>query len=284
MARATRVGASPSVLLGQALIVVLVGLALVFALFPILWMVLAALRPIGEILADPPLLIPHQVTLEYFQRIAGSADDRHYFLNTVVVAAATLTITVGLGLCGGYGFSRFRLPGGRALLMAILALWLLPPVNVIIPYFILAHAVGLFDNVTSLVLGDTAFTLPIAIWLLKGYIDAIPMDLEEAAMIDGATRLLALWKILVPVILPGVIATATFTFLVAWNEYLIAAVLTDTVASKTLSIGLAQFFGQYVRDWNSIMALSTVSTLPVMAVFVFLQRWVVQGLTSGAGK
>jgi ABC-type glycerol-3-phosphate transport system permease component len=284
MARATRVGAAPSVLLGQALIVVLVGLALVFALFPILWMVLAALRPIGEILADPPLLIPHQVTLEYFQRIVGSADDRHYFLNTVVVAAATLTITVGLGLCGGYGFSRFRLPGGRALLMAILALWLLPPVNVIIPYFILAHAVGLFDNVTSLVLGDTAFTLPIAIWLLKGYIDAIPMDLEEAAMIDGATRLLALWKILVPVILPGVIATATFTFLVAWNEYLIAAVLTDTVASKTLSIGLAQFFGQYVRDWNSIMALSTVSTLPVMAVFVFLQRWVVQGLTSGAGK
>ncbi|MGH2458036.1 MAG: carbohydrate ABC transporter permease [Chloroflexota bacterium] len=268
----------------QALIVALGALALLFALFPIVWMVLAAIRPIGEILADPPLLIPHQVTLEYFQRILGSSDDRHYIANTCVVAFATVTITVGLGLIGGYGFSRFSLPGGRALLMAILALWLLPPVNVIIPYFILAHTFRVYDSVIGLIFGDTAFTLPIAIWLLKGYIDAIPVDLEEAALIDGATRPGALLRILVPLIMPGVIATATFTFLVAWNEFLIAAVLTDTAASKTLSIGLAQFFGQYVRDWNSIMALSTVSTLPVMLLFVFLQRWVVQGLTSGAGK
>lgn len=284
MAHASSTLHSPRVALTQVVVVVCAALAVLFALFPIVWMIAAALRPIKEILADPPILIPHEVTFAYFQSILGNDDYRHYIANTCVVAVAVLAITVCLGLLGGYGFSRFKMPGGQALLMGILALWLLPPVTVIIPYFRLAHLLGVYDSVVGLIFGDTAFTLPIAIWLLKGYIDAIPVDLEEAAQIDGATRLQALARVLVPVIMPGVIATATFTFIGAWNEYLIAAVITDTPASKVLSIGLAQFFGQYVRDWNSIMALSTISTLPVMLLFVFLQRWVVQGLTSGTGK
>lgn len=262
--------------------VALVGL--VFVLFPIFWMIGAAIRPIAEVLADPPIFIPHQVTLAYFANIAGNSDYRHYFLNSCILAAATLIVTVGLGLLGGYGFSRFHLRGGQAMLLGIMALWMLPPATLIIPYFRLAHDFHVYDSLLGLILADTAFTLPISIWLLKGYLDAIPIALEEAALIDGSTRLQALWKVVVPLTLPGIIGVGTFTFIAAWNEFLLAVVLTDTTASQTLSVGLANFFGQYVRDWNSIMALSTISTLPVMLLFVLLQRWVVQGLASGAGR
>ena len=131
---------------------------------------------------------------------------------------------------------------------------------------------------------NSAFILPISIWLLKGYMDAIPIDLEEAAMIDGCTRLQAMWKILVPLSVPGIVSTGTFAFIFAWNEFLLAVTLTDTATSQPLTIGLAAFFGQFIRDWNSIMALSTITSLPLMIIFVIFQRWVVQGMTSGAVK
>ena len=131
---------------------------------------------------------------------------------------------------------------------------------------------------------NTAFILPIVIWLLKGYIDAIPIEVEEAAMIDGCTRLQVMGKVLVPLSVPGIVGVGTFVFIAAWNEYLLAISMTDSPASQPLTVGLAAFFGQFVRDWNSIMALSTLVSLPLMLIFIFLQRYVVQGMTSGAVK
>ena len=174
--------------------------------------------------------------------------------------------------------------GGRIMLLGIMALLMLPTVTLIVPYFRLAHLVGLYDSLLGLIIVNTAFILPISIWLLKGYMDAIPIDLEEAAMIDGCTRLQAMWKILVPLTVPGIISTGTFAFIFAWNEFLLAVVLTDTPDAQPLTIGLAAFFGQFVRDWNSIMALSTITSIPLMIIFVVFQRWVVQGMTSGAVK
>lgn len=170
------------------------------------------------------------------------------------------------------------------MLMGILALLMLPRVTVIVPYFRLAHTLGFYDTLFGLILVNTAFLLPIAIWLLKGYIDSIPAELEEAALIDGCTPIQALWKVLIPLAVPAIIGVGTFVFIGAWNEYLLAVVLTDTPSSQPLTIGLAAFFGQYVRDWNSIMALSTLSSLPLVCIFIFFQRWVVQGMTSGAVK
>lgn len=170
------------------------------------------------------------------------------------------------------------------MLLGIMALLMLPSVTLIIPYFRLAHLVGLYDTLLGLIVVNSAFILPISIWLLKGYMDAIPIDLEEAAMIDGCTRLQAMWKILVPLSVPGIVSTGTFAFIFAWNEFLLAVTLTDTATSQPLTIGLAAFFGQFIRDWNSIMALSTITSLPLMIIFVIFQRWVVQGMTSGAVK
>ena len=170
------------------------------------------------------------------------------------------------------------------MLFAILATLMIPRIILIIPYYQLASSFHLKDTLQGLILVNTAFTLPVAIWLLKGYFNSIPVDLEEAAMIDGCTRLEAVWKVLVPITLPGIVGIGTFVFIAAWNEYLLAIILTESVASQPLTIALAKFFGFVARDWNSIMALSTMASLPLVLLFALFQRWVVQGMTSGAVK
>ncbi len=271
-------------LIHQVFIVGLTVLAAIIILTPVVWMVNAALRPIKEVLTYPPQLDPSQLTFEYMASLIENERYRGYFRNSVILALSTLVITIILGLLAAYGFSRFNMGGGRIMLLGIMALLMLPTVTLIVPYFRLAHLVGLYDSLLGLIIVNTAFILPISIWLLKGYMDAIPIDLEEAAMIDGCTRLQAMWKILVPLTVPGIVSTGTFAFIFAWNEFLLAVTLTDTPDAQPLTIGLAAFFGQFVRDWNSIMALSTITSLPLMIIFVVFQRWVVQGMTSGAVK
>jgi multiple sugar transport system permease protein len=268
----------------QILVVGATCLSALIILLPVVWMINAAIRPIKEILTYPPSFIPTQFTFKYFEKIIFAEKYQAYFFNSTILALSTLVITIGLGLLAAYGFSRFKMPGGRTMLLGIVALLMLPPVVIIIPYFRLAHLIGLYDTLGGLILVNTAFILPIVIWLLKGYLDSIPIDLEEAAMIDGCTRLQALWHVLVPLTVPGIVGVGTYVFISAWNEYLLAITMTDTPASQPLTVGLAAFFGQYVRDWNSIMALSTLASLPLMLIFVFFQRWVVQGMTSGAVK
>ena len=264
-----------------------VGLTVLLAaaiLVPVVWMFSAAVRPILELLTYPPRLIPDTVTLDYFARILRHAKYQRFFVNSVVLSVVSLGVTLTLASLAGYGFSRFRMRGGRAMLVGILALLMLPRVTVIIPYFRMAHAWGVYDRLAGLMLVNVAFLLPMATWLLKGYLDSVPVELEEAAMVDGCTRVRALWKVVLPLAVPGLIGVGTFAFIGAWNEYLLAVVLTDTPSAQTLTVGLAAFFGEFVRDWNSIMALSTLTTVPLMLIFVFFQRWVVQGMTSGAVK
>lgn len=268
----------------QVFIVGLTTLAAIVILTPVVWMINAALRPIKEVLTYPPQLDPSQLTFKYMAALIENERYRGYFANSTILALSTLVITITLGLLAAYGFSRFKMAGGRIMLLGIMALLMLPSVTLIIPYFRLAHLVGLYDTLLGLIVVNSAFILPISIWLLKGYMDAIPIDLEEAAMIDGCTRLQAMWKILVPLSVPGIVSTGTFAFIFAWNEFLLAVTLTDTATSQPLTIGLAAFFGQFIRDWNSIMALSTITSLPLMIIFVIFQRWVVQGMTSGAVK
>jgi ABC-type glycerol-3-phosphate transport system permease component len=145
-------------------------------------------------------------------------------------------------------------------------------------------ALGIHNTRLVLILADTAFALPISLWILKSYLDSIPVDLEEAAMVDGCTRLHALLRVVLPLALPGLIGTGTFAFLWAWNEFMFAVVLTSGPDAAPLTIAISLFFTQYGRDWSSIMALNVIATLPLMLLFVFLQRWVVQGMTAGAVK
>jgi multiple sugar transport system permease protein len=268
----------------QALVVVLTIALTTVILVPVVWMFSASVRPIRELLVYPPRLIPETVTLDYFARILHNAKYQRFFVNSVLLSLFCLAVTLVLASLAGYGFSRFRMRGGRAMLIGILALLMLPRVTVIVPYFRMAHTWGVYDRLLGLMLVNVAFLLPMATWLLKGYMDSVPVELEEAAMVDGCTRTGALGRVLLPLALPGLVGVGTFVFIGAWNEYLLAVVLTDTPSAQTLTVGLAAFFGEYVRDWNSIMALSTLTSVPLMLVFVFFQRWVVQGMTSGAVK
>lgn len=268
----------------QALIVSVSLLSSVLILVPIVWMVSAGVRPIKEILTYPPTIIPKTVTFEYFSRILASPQYQRYFLNSTVLALASLGLALVLGSLAAYGFSRYKLPGGKAMLMGILALLMLPQVTLIVPYFRLAHLAGLYDTLPGLIIVNTTFLLPMSTWLLKGYFDSLPEELEEAAMVDGCVRVQAMWKIVLPLATPGLIGVGAFVVIESWNEYLLPVVLTETPRAQTLTVGLAAFFGQYVRDWNGIMALSTLASLPLVAIFVLLQRWVVQGIGSGAIK
>jgi ABC-type glycerol-3-phosphate transport system permease component len=266
------------------LIVGLTVVATTAVLVPIVWMLVASVVPQQFFLRLPPDLDPRRITLEYFSRLFASDLYRNYFVNSVLLGVGTLLTSLTLGLLAAYGFSRFRFAGRGALQAAIMALLVLPEVVVVVPYAGLAHDVHLYDSLLGLVIANTTFTLPIAIWLLKGYIDAVPREIEEAALIDGCDRLAVLRLIVLPLLRPALVGTGAFAFITAWNDYLLALVLTQSPSAQPLTIGMASFFGQFHRDWNSIMALSTIASLPLMVIFVVFQRWVIQGLSRGAVK
>lgn len=265
-------------------LIAIMVIGLVVVLFPIIWMVFASLRPLTETLASPPMWIPQEITLEGYEKLFADPRQLLYFRNTYIIALSTAAISIVLGSLAAYGFSRFHIRGAHFILPAILSLQMLPNVSLIIPFFNMAQSLGIHNTHLVLIVADSAFALPISIWILKGYLDSIPIDLEEAAMVDGCNRLQALWRVVLPLALPGLVGTGTFAFLWAWNEFMFAVVLTSGPDAAPLTIAIAQFFTQFGREWNAIMALNVIATLPLLLIFVFLQRWVVQGMTAGAVK
>jgi len=258
--------------------------AVIVIIFPIIWMIFASVRPVEETLTIPPIWLPKHFTLEYYRDLLSAPREIQFLKNGYIISSLTAGVCLLLGSLAAYGFSRFKIKGGRFILIGILALQMLPQVALIIPYYNLAIKFRLYNTYAALVIADSSFALPITIWLLKGYLDSIPHDLEEAAMVDGCTRLRALYKVVMPLALPGLIATGTMAFLWAWNELLFAVVLRSGPAVAPLTIGISEFFTQFGRDWARIMALNTIGVLPLMVVFILLQKWVVQGMTSGAVK
>jgi ABC-type glycerol-3-phosphate transport system permease component len=259
-------------------------LSIVIVTFPIAWMLFAAIRPTQETLSIPPVWFPQHVTLTAFVYLLSDALLLRYIANTYVIATLTAALSIALGSLSAYGFSRFRMRGARLMLLTILALQMLPPVSLIIPFFDMAQNLDIHNTYAALVLADTAFALPISVWMLKSYFDSIPIEIEEAAMVDGCTRLAVLRRIVLPLAIPGIVGVGAFAFLLAWNEFLFAVVLTTGPNVAPLTIAISQFFTQYGRDWNSIMALNVAASVPLVVIFIFLQRWVVQGMTAGAVK
>ncbi len=263
---------------------VLLAIALVIVLFPIMWMVFASMRPVSETFGTPPAWIPREISFEAYETIFFDPRQQRYQVNTYVIALSTAFLSVGLGSLAAYGFSRFKIRGGRFILLGILALQMVPGVSIIIPFYNMARWAGIWDTYLAMILANTAFALAISIWLLKGYVDSIPIDLEEAAMVDGCSRFQAFYKIVLPLLAPGLVGTATFAFLYAWNDFVFATILRDGHELMPMTVALGNFFTSHSRDWNSIMALNTMATLPLIALFVFLQRWVIKGMTAGAVK
>lgn len=250
--------------------------------FPIFWMVLISLKTQRDALSMPPQLI-FTPTFEAYLAVWAKAGFAPALLNSVLVSGVNLIACLSIGLLAAYAISRFKFPGANLILFGFLVTRIFPPVALVTPYFLNLNWLGLQDTAAGLAIAYVAMNLPLAVWMLKGYIDAIPEELEQCAMVDGATRWQAATKITLPLIAPGLAATSVFVFVGSWNEFLFALVLTSRSA-RTLPTVIAEFIGDTGIAWPQIMAASTIALAPVMIATFFLQKHIAAGLTAGAVK
>ena len=252
---------------------------------PFFYMILTSLKGSGEIFSSPVHFFPTQGWYwQAYVDIWQKANFGAYFLNSTLVASFTTGISVLLSILAGLGFARYHLPGRNWLLLSILLSQLFPLVLLVPPFYLVMSRLKIIDSHFSLVIAYTSFALPFSIWMLTGYFRSIPIELEESAMIDGATRLGSHFRITIPLAAPGIIATIIYCFILSWNEFLFATTFISQPSLRTLPLGLNAFIGQYSVEWNLLMAGAVVTTLPVVLLFVILQRYLVAGITAGALK
>jgi ABC-type glycerol-3-phosphate transport system permease component len=258
---------------------------LVFMLvFPIIWLFLTALKPSGRMFQDPYLVIPTEITFDNFIRIWNAVGFQAAFVNSLMVSGATAIIVTSVALAAAFSLSRFRYRFSGMFAGLILAVQMLPGIVLVVPLITTLRELRLTDSLVGLTITYLLLGLPVAVWLLKGYLDDIPRDLDEAAVIDGATYLQVLRQILLPLVAPATVAVGAFTFLLAWGEYLFALSLITSTGQKTLPLALQAAFGQYSIDWGMLTAGGAIISLPPALLFVFFQRYLVGGLTSGGVK
>ncbi|MGO4125294.1 carbohydrate ABC transporter permease [Inquilinus sp. YAF38] len=273
---------------GVARIVYLVLLG-IFTVLPMAWMLLTSVKTQFAALQYPPEWIPSNPTLEQYTRLLSPTNEvgqefLHYLLNSVMVSTATTILGVVIAVPAAYAFSRFRFPGRKLLFYAVLVRNMFPAVVFLMPLFIMMKWMGLVNTAWSLILTYLTFGLPLSIWLLKGFYDNIPPQLEQAARIDGATRFQAFIFVVMPLSTPGIIATAIYSFVLAWNEYVYALTFINDKSKLTLPVGLERFFTEYATNWPGLMAASFIMSVPVVVLFLVLQKYFVRALTEGAVK
>lgn len=262
-------------------------LVMAFTLLPYAWLVVSSFKPSTEIFTRTPSWTLREFTWRNYVWALGptGADLGVYFRNTVLAAGATAVITAVLGSMGGYAMARYAFPGRRLLALALLLSPMFQGPPVMIPFYRILSTLRLLNTIPGLVLVYMSLTLPICIWLMAGFFQGLPRELEEAALVDGCSPFGAFRRILLPLTLPGLAATALYAFVVAWNDYQYALILTSSDRAKTIQLGLSElltFFGQ--TNWGGIMASGVLTTLPVVVIFMLIQRVLVQGITAGALK
>ncbi|HEV8675395.1 MAG TPA: carbohydrate ABC transporter permease [Methylomirabilota bacterium] len=256
----------------------------VFCAFPLYWMVVSSFKASPELLASPPTFFPHEWELRAYRKLFYETNFWTYFQNTVVVAGLTTLLVLVAGTIGAYSLTRYRYPGRAAVARTMLLAYMFPPIILMVPLFLLARNLGLTNSRIGLALTYISFALPYALWILRAFFQSIPLDLEHAALIDGANRAQALLHVVAPLALPGMIATAIFTFIVAWNDFLFALVLIGVDELKTLPVGVNDFFHMAVVDWGLIMAAGVMVTIPALVFFIAVQRYLIAGWGAGGLK
>lgn len=257
----------------------LVVLAGAFVLLPIVWIAMAAFKTGVDVFQLKLLFAP---TLDNFRRITQAPyliQDK--LLNSAVVALCTVAIAIPLATCAAYAFSRFRMVGQDAMLVLILATQFVPAVVIVLPFFLMFRSLGLLDTRAALILVDVAVVMPFAVWMIKGFVDGIPIDTEEAALVDGSTRMQVIRNIVLPMAAPGVVTAAIFSFIISWNEFLFALILTRRDA-VTLPVGLQLFNAEEGVQWNLLSSAGLLIMLPMVVLALAVQKHFVQGMTMGA--
>jgi len=256
----------------------------VFAGGPVLWMISSSFKSNTQIFELPPRLITDTFSVDAYIAIFTDAETMRFFANSYIVAGAVTLLTLLVAIQAAYAFSRFEFRGKRVLNVIIVSVQAVPPITLLIPYFGLMVGLGLYNSYPGLILTYMVFTLPYAIIMMTGYFNTLPRELDEAVRVDGAGSMTALWRVLVPISVPGIVSIGIYTFMIAWNEYLFALTLTKTVDMRTVPIGIQLLMGQHSYEWNQIMAMSVLGSIPVLVLFLFFQRYFISGLTAGSVK
>jgi N,N'-diacetylchitobiose transport system permease protein len=268
--------------LDRALTTLATAVVLAFTLFPVYWMVSTALDDRAN--DGSRGLLPSQLTLDNFAFVLGDGHFGTYLRNSLVVAAATVVVSSLLALLAAVAVSRFKFRFRTAVLVMVLVVQMVPMEALVIPLFLQVRSLGLLNTLLGLTCVYVAFSLPFAVWTLRGFVAAVPVELEEAAYVDGASWARMFWSVLLPLVAPGLVATSVFSFITAWNEFIFALTFMSDDDKYTVAVGLRRFFGEYGTDWGAVMAGSTLITIPVMLFFVLVQRRLTSGLVAGAVK
>lgn len=259
-------------------------LVFVVMMFPIYWMVSTAFKPGSEILSLTPYWIPAPLTLDNFNTAIHVPFFWNDVVNSLTVVCTVVAVSIVLSFLAAVAVARFGFRGRTAFMVMVIAVQMVPLNALVIPIYLLLDSVGQVDSLLGVIAYYMAVVMPFMVWTLRGFVHNIPVDLEEAAMVDGASRVGAFMRIVFPLVAPGLVATAIFGFIQAWNEYIIAYVLLSSSSKQTLTIWLASFTTQHGTDWGGLMAGATLTALPVVVFFVLVQRHVTGGLTAGAVK
>ncbi|WP_208586104.1 carbohydrate ABC transporter permease [Gracilibacillus suaedae] len=262
----------------------LLAVGTIFSGFPVLWMFLNSFKPNSEIFAWPPVWISDNFTLNAYAQILSDPEKIRFFINSYFVAFIVVILTLFVSILASYSFSRFNYPGKKIINTLIISVQAVPPITLLIPYLSLVVALNLYNSYGALILTYLLFTLPYAILMMTGYFNTLSKELDEAVMIDGGSRFRALWTVLVPVAVPGIVSVGMYTFMLAWNEYLFALALTKTTEFRTVPVGINLLMGQHAYEWNQMMAMSILGSIPVLLLFLFFQKYFIAGMTSGSIK
>ena len=252
--------------------------------FPVYWMFTSSLQSSDSLFNIPPNLLPTVSPFFAYMHYLISSPFLTWTKNTIFIAAVATLASTAIAVLGAYGLSRFQFKGKVLFSFIVLLTQMLPTILIAIPLFVIFSKMGLVNTVYSLMAVDTIVTTPIGLWFLKGFFDSIPRELEDAARIDGCSRMAALIQIDLPLIVPGIVATATWVFIVIWDEYLYAVTLVNNDRSWVISVGIASYFGEYSTPWNDVMTGAALATLPILVLFLYFQKHLVSGLTAGSVK
>jgi multiple sugar transport system permease protein len=257
---------------------------IIAVVYPLYWMLMGSLAPEGYTMANSPLLFPESFSLDAYRSLLGRKPMLLWIWNTLIVTVAATAVTLPLSILAAYALNRYRFRGRMPIIYFILLTQLLPASALIVPLFIIFRGMGLLDSLAGITIAYTSFTMPLAIWVLWGYLQGIPFDFEEAALVDGCTQLGAFVRVTLPLAVPGVAATSLFIFLESWNHYLLALVLTSSARNWVISLGLFSFIGEYVVEVEQMLAASVITVIPAFLLFFVMQRFLRGGLALGGMK
>lgn len=254
-------------------------------MFPIYWMFATSLSPASKLRSFPPVFLPEQPQWQIYWQVLTERPLLLWLGNSTLAALAATLLSLSVSVLAAYSLSRYRIRGGPSLGLFILVSKMLPATLLVIPLFAIFREIGLIGSLWSIILAHSTLIIPFSTWMLKGYFDSIPRELEQAAMIDGCGPVSALFRVILPVAAPGLAATALYGFVLSWADYVFARTfLTAEQTAWTANVGIATLKGEYITGWNEVMAAAMLAALPVILIYLFLERYLVGGLTAGAEK